>query len=219
MKWNLILLAALVLVVTFGAGFFFGYFSRDRQIARVPEQMRARTPDAPAEKVPTDEKGDPLPAAKLPVDPEPVNRTILPPLPNLRKGDIQDTFHQARGSDRIHEATDILAPRGTPVYAVVDGTIERLFLSKQGGNTIYQFDEAKEYSYYYAHLDNYAEGLKEGMKVRRGATIGYVGTTGNAPHDTPHLHFAIFRLGPDKRWWEGVPINPYPLLLRALQVY
>lgn len=98
-----------------------------------------------------------------------------------------------------------------------DGLIRKLFLSKQGGLTVYQFDTEEIYCYYYGHLDHYAPGLREGMPVHRGDTIGYVGTTGNASANTPHLHLAIFRLGPEKRWWEGSPINPYPLLMEILR--
>lgn len=119
-------------------------------------------------------------------------------------------FDQRRdGNRRTHEAVDILAPRNTPVRAVEGGTIARLFFSKNGGITIYQFDPAKRYCYYYAHLEKYAEGLEEGQVVEAGDVIGYVGTTGNAPPSTPHLHFAIFELNPDQRWWEGTPIDPY----------
>ena len=110
---------------------------------------------------------------------------------------------------RRHEAVDILAPRGTPVRAVEDGTVAKLFLSKAGGITVYQFDASERFTYYYAHLDRYAEGLREGQRVERGDLIGYVGTTGNAPRNTPHLHFAIFELTPQKRWWEGTPVDPY----------
>ena len=140
-------------------------------------------------------------------------RHLIVPVKNVKTKDIQDTFNQARGSERRHEATDILAPRGTPVLATDDGVIKKLFLSKPGGITIYQFDPTEQYCYYYAHLDGYAEGLHEGMAVKAGDVIGYVGTTGNAPANTPHLHFAIFQLGPDKHWWKGTPINPYPLLV------
>ena len=91
-----------------------------------------------------------------------------------------------------------------------------MFDSKPGGLTVYQFDPAQKYAYYYAHLDRYADGLKDGLLVKKGDVIGYVGTTGNADPNTPHLHFAIFELGPEKRWWEGKPINPYPLLLHAV---
>jgi murein DD-endopeptidase MepM/ murein hydrolase activator NlpD len=97
------------------------------------------------------------------------------------------------------------------------GIIQKLFLSEPGGNTIYLFDAEYPYSYYYAHLERYAEGLGEGRVVRQGEVIGYVGTSGNAPPDTPHLHFGIFALGPDRRWWEGRPLNPYPRLLESLE--
>jgi len=138
------------------------------------------------------------------------------PIAGLQAKDIQDSFSQLRGGTRSHEATDILAPRGTPVLAVDAGTIKKLFTSKPGGLTVYQFDPAGVYCYYYAHLDRYAKNLKEGMTVNRGDVIGYVGTTGNADANTPHLHFAIIKLGALKRWWEGTTINPYPFLIEAL---
>jgi murein DD-endopeptidase MepM/ murein hydrolase activator NlpD len=122
---------------------------------------------------------------------------------------LVSSFSDARGSSRKHEAIDILAPRGTNVLAVEDGTIAKLFTSAAGGLTIYEFDPSNRYVYYYAHLDHYAWGLKEGAEVKRGDVIGYVGTTGNAPENTPHLHFAISRLGADHRWWEGTPLDPY----------
>jgi len=110
------------------------------------------------------------------------------------------------------EALDVLAPRNTPVLAVEDGTVARLFLSDAGGITIYQFDPTTTFVYYYAHLERYAEGLKEGASITRGQVIGYVGTTGNAPRDTPHLHFAIFQMTEEKKWWEGTVIDPYSVL-------
>ena len=110
-----------------------------------------------------------------------------------------------------------MAPRGTPVLAVDSGTIRKLFTSKAGGFTVYQFDNDELYCYYYAHLDRYAEGLTEGKPVQRGDLIGYVGSSGNAKPDAPHLHFAIFLLGPGKRWWEGKAINPYPILIQAVK--
>ena len=140
------------------------------------------------------------------------DRGLQMPVQGVTPNQLVDSFHEARDGTRQHEAIDILAPRGTPVLAVEDGTIARLFLSKAGGNTIYQFDPSQEYCYYYAHLDRYAEGLKEGDHVSKGQPIGYVGTTGNAPKDTPHLHFAIFRLTPAKHWWEGTPLDPYEIL-------
>jgi murein DD-endopeptidase MepM/ murein hydrolase activator NlpD len=122
------------------------------------------------------------------------------------------SYHDARSGGREHEAIYILAPRNTPVVAVEDGTVAKLFFSKAGGNTVYQFDPGGEYAYYYAHLERYADGLKEGDAVHRGQVIGYVGTSGNAPKNTPHLHFAVFRLTPEKHWWEGTPIDPFDIL-------
>ena len=124
---------------------------------------------------------------------------------------LNDTYGARRGSG-AHEAIDIAAPRGTPVVASADGRIVKLFRSVPGGLTIYQFDPDARYALYYAHLDDYAHGLREGRPVKRGEVIGFVGTTGNAPSEAPHLHFAIFRLGPEKWWWKGTPINPFSWL-------
>jgi murein DD-endopeptidase MepM/ murein hydrolase activator NlpD len=137
-------------------------------------------------------------------------RALLFPLEGFDLRQLRDNFAEARGS-RVHEAIDVAAPRGTPVRAVDDGTVKKLFNSVHGGLTVYQFDPAQRYCYYYAHLDGYAPGLAEGQTVRKGQVVGFVGTTGNAPKDTPHLHFTIFKLGPDKNWWQGVAVNPYPL--------
>jgi peptidoglycan LD-endopeptidase LytH len=137
-------------------------------------------------------------------------RGLVIPVQGKSARDLHDNFAELRGA-RPHEAIDILAPRGTPVVAAADGTVKKLFTSVPGGLTVYELDPEEAYCYYYAHLDRYAEGLVEGKKLARGDLVGYVGTTGNAPAGTPHLHFTIFRLGPEKRWWEGTPINPYPL--------
>ncbi|MEO8677781.1 MAG: peptidoglycan DD-metalloendopeptidase family protein [Vicinamibacterales bacterium] len=131
------------------------------------------------------------------------------PVQGAKSTDVHDMFNEKRGSDRRHEAVDLLAPRNTPVLAVEDGTIGKLFFSKAGGITIYQFDPSKTYVYYYAHLERYADGLVEDAAITRGQVIGYVGTTGNAPKDTPHLHFAIFELTGEKQWWKGTPLDPY----------
>ena len=130
-------------------------------------------------------------------------RNLTLPVLGIKKEELRDTFNEMRGSTRRHEAIDVLAPRNTPVLAVEDGKIAKLFVSQAGGITIYQFDPSNEYVYYYAHLEGYVNGLEEGDKVKRGEVIGYVGTTGNAPRDTPHLHFAIFKMTDEKRWWEG----------------
>jgi len=139
-------------------------------------------------------------------------RNLEIPVAGVEAGKLVRSYHDARSGGREHEALDILAPRNTPVVAVEDGTIAKLFLSKAGGNTIYQFDPSGDYAYYYAHLERYADGVKEGDRVHRGQVIGFVGTSGNAPKDTPHLHFAVFRLTADKHWWEGTPVDPYDIL-------
>lgn len=147
----------------------------------------------------------------LPPPPDLRRRDLLLPVEGIDRDELSDTFADARGSGRSHEAIDIMAPRGTPVLAVDDGKIAKLFSSELGGLTVYQFDPTGNYAYYYAHLDRYAPGLAAGTPIRRGRLLGYVGSTGNAGEDSPHLHFAVFRLGPEKRWWQGTPINPYTL--------
>ena len=140
-------------------------------------------------------------------------RQLTMPVAGISRDQLQDTFDDRRGGGlRVHEALDIMAPRGTPVRAVEDGHIAKLFKSVAGGLTVYQFDPSETFSYYYAHLDRYAATLKEGQAVHRGDVIGYVGSTGNASEDAPHLHFAVFQLGPEKEWWKGEPINPYNVL-------
>jgi peptidoglycan LD-endopeptidase LytH len=140
---------------------------------------------------------------------------IAIPVAGIVASDLRDTFTEARGGGRLHGAIDILAPRGTPVVAAVDGTIRKLFDSRAGGLSVYQFDTAEERVYYYAHLDAYADGLSEGDVVVQGMVIGYVGITGNAAPDTPHLHFSVEDLPPTKEWWKGAAVNPYPLLTGA----
>jgi murein DD-endopeptidase MepM/ murein hydrolase activator NlpD len=142
----------------------------------------------------------------------PVSQQLLIPVAGINVNALKDTFHQARGPERRHEAIDISAPKGTPVFAVADGKIAKLFNSKAGGLTVYQFDTGTQFAYYYAHLDRYAANVQEGMTLKRGDLLGYVGTSGNADPNTPHLHFATFALGPEKQWWKGSPINPYLLL-------
>lgn len=138
-------------------------------------------------------------------------RPLIVPVAGVPRSAMHEMFNEVRGNKR-HEAIDILAPRNTPVIAADDGVVKKLFTSVPGGLTVYQFDPDERFCYYYAHLDGYAPGLKEGQHLRRGDLIGYVGTTGNAPKDTPHLHFALIRLDPEKRWWKGTYVDPYPLL-------
>jgi murein DD-endopeptidase MepM/ murein hydrolase activator NlpD len=142
---------------------------------------------------------------------ERATRTLQFPVRGGDPAQLRDTYDERRGVRR-HHALDIMAPRGTPVVAVADGTVAKLFRNPLGGITLYQFDANLDYVYYYAHLDKYAAGIHEGMALRRGEVLGYVGSTGNAPEHAPHLHFAMFALGDDKRWWKGAAVNPYPLL-------
>ena len=136
---------------------------------------------------------------------------LIVPVRGVMPSQLRDTFNDRRGGG-LHEALDIAAPRGTPVVAAGHGRVVKLFDSKAGGLTVYQFDPGERFAYYYAHLDRYADGLRAGSSLAKGDVLGYVGTTGNAPPNAPHLHFAIFRLGPERRWWQGMPIDPYPYL-------
>jgi peptidoglycan LD-endopeptidase LytH len=141
-------------------------------------------------------------------------RPLVLPVEGVPASALVDNYNQARGAAR-HEAIDIMAPRGTRVFAVDEGRLVKLFNSKPGGLTVYQFDPEAKLAYYYAHLDRYAPGVTEGMMLRRGDLIGFVGVTGNSAPDAPHLHFAVFRLGPERQWWKGEPVNPYPALRNA----
>ena len=141
-----------------------------------------------------------------------VQRDLLVPVQGVPRTGLLDTYDDARGQGRVHNAIDIMATRGTPVLAVEAGRIAKLFTSKLGGLTIYQYDPTETYCYYYAHLDRYVPGIKEGDQVSRGQVIGYVGSTGDASPDGPHLHFEITRLHADKKWWQGDAVNPYPIL-------
>jgi murein DD-endopeptidase MepM/ murein hydrolase activator NlpD len=130
------------------------------------------------------------------------------PLDGYDAKKLKDSFYERRGLE-MHEAVDMLAPRNTPIHAVCDGQIGRLFLSHLGGITIYQFDPSQRFMFYYAHLERYADELKNGQPVKRGQVIGYVGTSGNAPANTPHLHFAVGMLAESGRWWKFDAVDPY----------
>jgi peptidoglycan LD-endopeptidase LytH len=166
--------------------------------------------------------GEPSPVVTPPPPAEPTlsavpavelkDRNLLIPVEGVKREQLVRTFTQQRSGGRTHEAIDILAPMNTPVMAAEAGTVARLFFSKAGGITIYQFDPSERFCYYYAHLSRYADGLREGQHVNKGQVIGFVGVSGNAPKTTPHLHFAIFRLTDAKRWWEGSPLDPFDVL-------
>ena len=154
-----------------------------------------------------------LPAvAAAGASPAPAGGKLMVPVEGIPYAKLSDNFNQPRGSERHHEALDIMAPKGAKVLAVADGKLVKLFNSKPGGLTIYQFDPTDTYAYYYAHLDRNADGVKEGMMLKRGDLIGYVGVTGNSDPKAPHLHFAVVELTPAKQWWKGTSINPYPMM-------
>ena len=134
------------------------------------------------------------------------------PVAGVQLGQLQDTFADPRSGGRRHEALDIPAPHGTPVLAASDGPIVRLFYSQAGGITLYQLNSARTVVSYYAHLERYAEGIQEDQQVRQGEVVGYVGATGNASPQHPHLHFALWQVCDLQQFWHGIPINPYPLL-------
>ncbi|MGI8836962.1 MAG: M23 family metallopeptidase [Pyrinomonadaceae bacterium] len=137
---------------------------------------------------------------------------LIVPVQGVRAEQLQDTFMDARTEGRVHDATDIPAPAGTPVLAVADGDIARLSQSERGGTTVYQYSADKKLIYYYAHLQRYADALAPGKFVRQGEVIAYVGDTGNAGAGNYHLHFSISVIPNPARYWEGTNINPYPLL-------
>jgi peptidoglycan LD-endopeptidase LytH len=144
------------------------------------------------------------------------DKELLIPVTGVGPSRIEDTFSAGRdGGERQHNAVDILAPRNTPIVAADDGVILRLSTNALGGITIYAADRDRGFVYYYAHLDHYQKDLRAGQEISKGDTLGYVGTTGNAPKDVPHLHFQIMLWPSDGKWWNGEPVNPYPALHRA----
>jgi murein DD-endopeptidase MepM/ murein hydrolase activator NlpD len=229
MKWLLTFLAGVLL----GAGGLFVYL---RQIPHDAPAVAVTAPAAPANSAASVAAALPaapvvstdLSEADLPLRPTqqeiPVmndvatdaaaqpSAKLLIPVEGMKLAQLSDNFDQPRGKERHHEALDIMAPKGSRVIAAADGKVVKLFNSKPGGLTVYQFDPTEKYAYYYAHLDRYADGLKEGAVLKRGDLVGYVGTTGNASPDAPHLHFAVVELTPKKEWWKGTSVNPYPML-------
>ena len=137
------------------------------------------------------------------------------PVPSVASSRLDDSFDAPRGGGRRHNAIDILAPKGSPVLSVEDGRVLRMTRNASGGISLYASNLDEQFVYYYAHLDGYHPGIYAGRPLMRGDTIGFVGTTGNAPKDTPHLHFQVMRMPSDRKFWNGEPINPYPLLRPA----
>lgn len=181
-----------------------------RAAPRVEPTARALPPPATYARIPADDMPRPVLSPAVEDIAFLRLRRLQFPVPSADPRRLRDDFADPR-TGHPHEALDILAPRGTPVVAVDDGVVQKLFNSVRGGLTVYHFDPEGAFCYYYAHLDRYADGLREGQALSKGDVIGYVGTTGNAPPGTPHLHFTIFKLGPEKQWWKGAALNPFPL--------
>jgi murein DD-endopeptidase MepM/ murein hydrolase activator NlpD len=185
------------------------------------DRPRATTRQAPP--TPRELASDTLVASAEPNDTNAVRPTpaelaqlageMIVPVAGVRPDDLLDTFDETRGTRR-HNALDIPAPRGTPVLSAAPGKILRLFTSQAGGLMVYASDPTDRFVFMYGHLDGYAKGIADGMPLARGDTIGFVGTTGNAPPNLPHLHFAIARTSNVARWWTGMPVDPRPLLRR-----
>lgn len=131
------------------------------------------------------------------------------PVSGVSTKELIDSFGDKRGQARQHNALDIMAARNTPAVAATAGTVLRLHNSTAGGLSIYLKDRTSRFIFMYGHLDSYRPGLVEGAAVRRGEIIGFVGTTGNASPQAPHLHFQVMRSDDPKSWWRGTPINPY----------
>ena len=174
---------------------------------------------------PTPEASPALPVPTSPASPGPTSppmptpegalpNNLIIPVAGVRPDQLRDTFSESRSEGRVHDAIDIAAPLGTPVLAAADGTIIKLFHSERGGTTVYQMSSDQKFIYYYAHLDRYAEGLTEGRIAKQGETIAYVGDSGNAGAGNYHLHFSVALVSDPKRYWQGMNINPYPLLRR-----
>jgi peptidoglycan LD-endopeptidase LytH len=164
---------------------------------------------------PTPNTAGPAGVAPTPDELSALAASLVVPVAGVMPSELRSDFHAPRGGGaRRHNALDIPAPRGTPVISATSGRVLRLFNSKAGGIMVYAADATDRFILMYGHLDRYADGMKDGMRLERGQTIGYVGTTGNAPPNVPHLHFAIARTNNVSRWWNGTPIDPAPLFKR-----
>jgi murein DD-endopeptidase MepM/ murein hydrolase activator NlpD len=184
----------------------------DADVAKAVNGPSSGSPSGPTDPRPVDPTVPTLSAGRGDVLSDLRERRLLVPVQGIDRSQLVQSFNDRRSDARTHQAIDILAPRNTPVVAVEDGEVARLFMSKAGGITLYQYDPDRKYVYYYAHLERYADNVKEGARLRRGQLLGYVGTSGNAPPNTPHLHFAIYETTDPRRWWEGAPVDPFLVL-------
>ena len=141
-----------------------------------------------------------------------LTRHIVLPVAGADMSKVEDSYSEPRDGGRVHRAIDILAPRGTPILSADDGKILRMTTNTLGGISMYTVDTENRLVYYYAHMDHYNDAMSPGRTIVKGDTLGYVGTTGNAPKDTPHLHFQVMRWPADGKYWNGDPIDPYEAL-------
>lgn len=179
----------------------------DPSAAEVPF-VRVAPADLPTAKMPV---GAPA-AAAAPTTVVPALQRLLIPVQGVKATSLVDTYQQARGQGRRHDAIDIVAPRGTPVLASSDGVVMKLFESVRGGTALYELAPDGRTIYYYAHLDRYAPGMAQGRALHRGEVLGFVGNTGDAGPGNYHLHFEVSTTTDPRKYWGGVPQNPYPLL-------
>lgn len=180
---------------------------------QLPSAMAQASAMAMATPAPSEPATDAMPVDSKPGTSMASPSTLMIPVEGVNANRLTDTFSDARATGRHHDAIDIMSPKGTRVLAAAEGKVVKLFTSVRGGLTVYEFDPTATYTYYYAHLDSYAPGITEGVQLRQGDLIGYVGSSGDASPAAPHLHFEITLLGPEKHWWQGTSINPYPILV------
>jgi peptidoglycan hydrolase-like protein with peptidoglycan-binding domain len=150
---------------------------------------------------------NPTPTTTTPTTtPAPSGPAVVPTVfPMLGPCWFSDTWKAPRSGGRHHEGVDIIAKSGTPIYAVSNGTITRVFLDRPGslGGNAVRLTAADGTYFHYAHLSAFAEGAGLGATVVAGQVIGYNGSTGSS--STPHLHFEYHPFG-------GAAVNPYPLI-------
>ena len=194
--------------------------SRSDTVVTLPAKLPESTRTTPHEVLSSGEIADSIPPETTTSELAMLSAELMIPIAGIQPSELRDTFHEPRGNGtRIHEALDIMAPRGTPVLSAAPGRVLKLHDSKDGGLMVYAADSSEQFVLMYAHLDRYADGMRDALPLRRGQVIGYVGTTGNAPPNAPHLHFAIAHPKDVKLWWTGTAIDPRPLLRRPAAVY
>ena len=140
---------------------------------------------------------------------------LMVPVEGITPAQIPDTYWAKRDGNRLHRASDIMAAKGTPVVAPTGGVVLRIGRNATGGIVVYTTDAERRFVFYHAHLDRVAESLRDGEAIAQGELQGYVGTTGNAPANAPHLHFQVMRMPNDNRYWEGMPIDARPFLVQT----